>query len=93
MLQVSVIPLSQGLLFTGVEQDNDEELLSMEPKACEEGVEPDCSFSLLHCTEDIKHLQDTWGVYYLFSLRSHSRAALMLGCFLTFYSRKVGGCL
>ena len=50
-------------------------------------------FCLLDCAEDTKQLQDTLHVYCLFSLPSHSHAALMLDCFLTFYNLKVGCCL
>lgn len=50
-------------------------------------------FCLLDCAEDMKQLQDTLCVYYLFSLPSHSHAALMLDCFFTFYNREVGCCL
>ena len=85
--------LSQGLIFTELEQDNDDgRMLSREPQACEEGFNLSSVFSA-RLAEDVKHLQDTLHAYCLFALPSHSQAAPMLGCFLTFYNGKVGCCL
>lgn len=85
--------LLQGLIFTEVEQANDDDLmLAVEPRHMRtQSASP--LFSLLGCTEDIQPLQDTLQVYCLFSLPSHPHEALMLGCIPPLYNRKFGCCL
>ena len=85
--------LLQGLIFTEVEQANDDDLmLAVEPRHMRtQSASP--LFSLLGCTEDIQPLQDTLQVYCLFSLPSHPHEALMLGCIPPLYNRKFGRCL